>query len=107
MKLVKAIIAASSVAISGVAAGSTYVVATLPDRPHVRDSVQVRVHADTCTGARPDFGGAATAADRALFAYDVDAPLNLRKTVESTSHGMEVSSISFSSPDGGITNGAP
>src|SRR6185503_11195995 len=51
-------------AISGVAVGSTYVVATLPGRPDVRDSVRVRVHADSCSGARPNFGGAATTADR-------------------------------------------
>ena len=92
-------------AISGVAVGSTYVVATLSGRPDVRDSVRVRVHADSCSGARPDFGGVATAADRALFAYDVNAPLNLQKTVESTNNGVEGSSISFSSPDGGLVTG--
>jgi uncharacterized protein len=92
-------------AISGVAVGSTYVVATLSNRADVRDSVRVRVHADSCTGARPDFGGVATAADRALFAYDVNAPLNLQKTVESTINGVEVSKISFSSPDGGLVTG--
>jgi dienelactone hydrolase len=92
-------------AISAVAVGSTYVVATLPDRPDVRDSVRVRVHADSCSGARPDFGGVASAADRALFGYDVDAPLHLQKTVESTSNGVEASSISFSSPDGGLVTG--
>ena len=91
--------------ISAVAAGSTFVVATLSDRPGVRDSVRVRVHADSCSGARPDFGGPATAADRALFAYDVQAPLNLQKTVESTVDGVEVSSITFSSPDGGSVTG--
>ena len=32
---------------------------------------------DSCAVARPDFG-AATAADRDLFAYDVGAPLNLQ-----------------------------
>ena len=92
-------------AISAVAAGSTHVVATVSDRPDVRDSVRVRVHADSCTGARPDFGGAATAGDRELFSYDVNAPLNLQKTVESTSNGVEVSSISFGSPDGGLVTG--
>lgn len=92
-------------AIGAVAVGSTYVVATLPDRPDVRDSVRVRVHADSCTGARPDFGGVATAADRDLFRYDADAPLNLQKTVESTNDGVEVSRISFSSPDGGLVSG--
>jgi dienelactone hydrolase len=91
--------------ITAVAAGSTYVVATLPDHPDVRDSVRVRVHADSCSGARPDFGGAATAADRALFAYDAAAPLNLQRTVDSTSNGVEVSSISFSSPGGGLVTG--
>ena len=95
----------ASGAISALAVGSTYVVATLPDRPEVRDSVRVRVHADSCTGARPDFGGVATAADRDLFSYDVTAPLNLQRTVESTNNGVEVSRISFSSPDGGSVTG--
>lgn len=92
-------------AVSAVAVGSTYVVATLPDRPDVRDSVRVRVHADSCSGARPDFGGVATAADRNLFGYDVNAPLNLKKTVASTNNGVEVSNISFGSPDGGLVTG--
>lgn len=91
--------------IRAVAVGSTYVVATLSGRPDVRDSVRVRVHADSCTGARPDFGGVATAEDRSLFNYDVNAPLNLQKTVESTINGVEVSSISFNSPDGGSVTG--
>src|ERR671914_608513 len=60
---------------------------------------------DACAVARPDFGGVATEADRNLFAYDVNAPLNLQKTVESTSNGVEVSVISFSSPDGGSATG--
>jgi dienelactone hydrolase len=67
--------------------------------------VLYRMGADPCGGARPDFGGVATAGDRELFGYDVDAPLNLRKTVESTNNGVEVSSISFSSPDGGLVTG--
>ncbi|MES2521279.1 MAG: dienelactone hydrolase family protein [Gemmatimonadota bacterium] len=92
-------------AISAMAVGATYVVATLAGRPEVRDSVRVRVHADSCTGARPDFGGMATAADRALFSYDGTAPLNLQKTVTSTLNGVEVSNISFTSPDGGVVNG--
>jgi uncharacterized protein len=92
-------------AIKGVAVGATHVVATLPDRADVRDSVRVRVHGDSCSGARPDFGGVAAAADRSLFAYDVDAPLNLQKTVASTSNGVEVSNVSFSSPDGGVVTG--
>ena len=61
--------------------------------------------ADSCALARPDFGGVATAADRALFAYDVGAPLNLRETVETTQNGVRVSAISFSSPDGGSATG--
>jgi dienelactone hydrolase len=89
-------------AISAVAAGSTYVVASLLDRPEVRDSVRVRVHADSCTGARPAFG-VATAEDRKQFSYDASAPLNLQKTVESTTNGVEASSISFSGPDGLVT----
>jgi hypothetical protein len=61
--------------------------------------------ADSCAVARPDFGPAASAADRDLFAYDADAPLNLQKVVESTSKGVEVSAISFSSPGGGSVTG--
>ena len=62
--------------------------------------------ADSCAVARPNFGGVATAADRALFAYDVNAPLNLKKTLESsTSSGVEVSAISFDSPGGGPITG--
>src|SRR5215218_1172390 len=60
---------------------------------------------DSCAVARPDFGAVATEADRNLFAYDVNAPLNLQKTVESTSNGVEVSAISFSSPGGGSATG--
>jgi uncharacterized protein len=60
--------------------------------------------AGSCAAARPDFGVAA-AADLDLFAYDADAPLNLRKTVESTSNGVEVSAISFDSPAGGPATG--
>lgn len=97
-------------AISGVAVGSTYVVATLSTRADVRDSVRVRVQArtgaiDSCAVVRPDFGGPASAADRALFAYDANAPLNLQKTVESTKNGVEVSAIAFDSPDGGLVTG--
>src|SRR3712207_3153989 len=61
--------------------------------------------ADSCAVARPDFGAVATAAERDLFAYDVNAPLNLQKTIESTKTGVEVSVISFSSPDGGSVTG--
>jgi dienelactone hydrolase len=92
-------------AVTGVGVGSTYVVASLENHPAARDSVRVRVYSDSCGGARPDFGGATTAADRALFSYDVNAPLNLQKTVESTINGVEVSSISFTSPDGGLVTG--
>jgi dienelactone hydrolase len=61
--------------------------------------------ADSCAVARPDFGAVATAADRGLFAYDVNAPLSLQQTVESTKNGVEVSTIAFSSPDGGSVPG--
>jgi dienelactone hydrolase len=61
--------------------------------------------ADSCAVGRPDFGGVATEADRDLFAYDVNARLNLQKAVESTNNGVEVSAISFSSPDGGSVTG--
>jgi dienelactone hydrolase len=65
---------------------------------------------DSCLVApgllRPDFGGLASEADRALFAYDVNAPLNLQKTVQSTSTaGVEISTISYSSPAGGTVTG--
>jgi dienelactone hydrolase len=59
---------------------------------------------DSCAVARPAFG-VASAAERELFAYDVDAPLNLEKTVESTNNEVEVSAISFDSPDGGRVTG--
>jgi uncharacterized protein len=61
--------------------------------------------ADSCAVARPAFGAVASEADRKLFAYDVTAPLNLQKTVESTKSGVETSAISFSSPDGGSATG--
>src|SRR5215207_3964195 len=68
-------------------------------------AAEPRTVADSCAVARPDFGAVATAADRAQFAYDVAAPLNLQKTVESTNNGVEVSAISFGSPDGGSVTG--
>jgi uncharacterized protein len=61
--------------------------------------------ADSCAIVRPDFGGSATAADRELFAYDASAPLNLQKMVESTTNGVEVSAVSFTSPAGGLVTG--
>lgn len=57
--------------------------------------------AETCPVKRPDFGGPATAADRALFAYDANAPLNLQQTVVSTQNGTQV----FTSPAGGSVTG--
>ena len=47
----------------------------------------------------------ASEAERTLFAYDVNATLNLKKTVQFTSNGVEVSSISFNSPGGGSVTG--
>src|SRR3712207_1220801 len=61
--------------------------------------------ANSCEVVRPDFGAAATAAERDLFAYDVNAPLNLQTVVESTNHGVEVSALSVNSPDGGSVTG--
>ena len=65
---------------------------------------ELPVGADSCAIARPDFG-VATAAERSLFAYDSDAPLNLQKAVQSSTNGVEVSAISFDSPDGGRVTG--
>jgi dienelactone hydrolase len=64
-----------------------------------------RAGPDACAIARPDFGGPATAADRALFAYDGTAPLNLKKTFEATVNGVTRSAISYDSPDGGVVPG--
>ena len=96
MNPVHAIVAASLAAAAFLACGSN------PAEPGSGPQLTL---SDSCSGARPDFGGAATAADRDLFRYDVDAPLNLQKAVESTSDGVEASSISFSSPDGGLVTG--
>jgi uncharacterized protein len=60
---------------------------------------------ESCAPARPDFGGVANAADRAVFAYNANAPLDLEKAVESTNNGVEVSAISFGSPGGGSVTG--
>ena len=59
---------------------------------------------DPCAFARPDFG-VATAAERALFAYDIDAPLDLQSTVTSANDDVRVSQISFASPQGGRATG--
>ena len=72
--------------------------------PFVEPIEKSPIVADTCPLGRPDFG-VATAAERSVFAYDVNAPLNLQKTVESTVNGIEISSISFNSPDGGQATG--
>jgi len=61
--------------------------------------------AESCAPARPDFGGVANAADRALFAYNANAALDLDQVVESTNNGVEVSAISFGSPAGGSVTG--
>jgi dienelactone hydrolase len=67
--------------------------------------IETPAFVDTCPAARPDFGALATAADRALFAYDANAPLNLQRTVDSTASGVEFNSISFDSPGGGSVPG--
>jgi uncharacterized protein len=71
----------------------------------VEPIIQPPVGVDSCTLARPDFGAPATQAELGLFAYDVNAPLNLQKTVESTVGGVEVSAISYDSPAGGRVTG--
>ena len=96
-------------AIRAVGTGSTYVVATLLDRPDVHDSVRVRVHplaitGDSCPGSRPSFG-VATEAERALFAYDASAPLNVKKTVKTTNSVFTLSDVSYDSPAGGSVPG--
>ncbi|HEX8359456.1 MAG TPA: prolyl oligopeptidase family serine peptidase [Longimicrobium sp.] len=96
-------------AIRAVGVGSTYVVGTLSDRPSARDSVLVRVHplvisGDPCPASRPEFG-VATAAERALFAYDANAPLNLQKTAQSTTAAFALSTITYNSPAGGSVTG--
>lgn len=60
---------------------------------------------DSCAIARPNFGTMATAEERALFAYNANAPLNLQKSGQSTKNGVETSIISFISPDGGSVTG--
>ena len=60
---------------------------------------------ESCSAARPDFGGPATEADRALFSYSVNEPLNLQQTVESTQNGVQFSGISYTSPEGGSVPG--
>lgn len=99
----------ASGAIRAVGTGSTFVVATLSDRPDARDSVRVRVHTlptagDPCPASRPQFG-VATEAERALFAYDAAAPLNLQKTAQTTTAVSTLSTISYDSPAGGSATG--
>ena len=80
-----------------------------PNRPNVTPSDATTpptpTGQDTCAVSRPDFGGPASGAERALFAYDTTAPLDLTKAVESRDKGVEVSVVSFSSPDGGTVPG--
>lgn len=59
---------------------------------------------DTCSTARPVFGTASNA-DRNLFTYNVNAPLNVQVTVENQTNLVRVSSISFDSPGGGRATG--
>src|SRR5690349_16762332 len=73
--------------------------------PIIQPITKPPVSLDSCAVARPDLGGPATQADLSLFAYDVNASLNLQKTVESTSGGVEFSGISYDSPAGGRVTG--
>jgi dienelactone hydrolase len=90
-------------------AGSTYVVAVASDRAEARDSIRVRVlapptYADPCPAARPHFG-VATAAERALFAYDAGAPLDLQRSAQTTTAVSTLSDITYDSPAGGSVTG--
>ena len=84
-------------------AGAALVVLLLPACANSTAGADV-IGGDSCAIARPDFG-LPTAGDRGIFAYNVNAPLNLQKNVESTSNGVEVSAISFDSPGGGRATG--
>ena len=75
------------------------------DADPIEPIVDPPVGVDSCAVARPSFGAAATQAELGLFAYDVNAPLNLQKTVENTSGGVEFSGISYDSPAGGRVTG--
>ena len=77
---------------------------TVPTGAEANASTFILRH-DSCLVSRPNFGGPATEADRALFAYDVNAPLNLQKTVLSTNNGVQVSEITYTSPGGGSVPG--
>jgi dienelactone hydrolase len=96
-------------AVRATGTGSTYVVATLAERSDARDSVSIRVHpfaasGDPCPASRPTFG-VATEADRALFAYDASAPLNLTRTAQTTTAAFTLSNIAYASPAGGSVTG--
>ena len=73
--------------------------------PIIEPITQPPVGADSCTLARPDFGGPAMQAELSIFAYDVNAPLNLQKTIENGVGAVEVSAISYDSPGGGRVTG--
>ncbi len=73
--------------------------------PIIEPITQPPVVVDSCTLARPDFGGPAAQAELSLFAYDVNAPLNLQKTIENGVGAVEVSAISYDSPAGGRVTG--
>jgi dienelactone hydrolase len=75
------------------------------DVDQIIEPITTPVVGDSCAVARPDLGGPATQADLSLFAYDVNAPLNLQKTIESGSGGVEISAISYDSPAGGRVTG--
>ena len=98
MKHAKALLFGSWLAASFVACAGS-------DTDPIEPITQPPVAADSCTLARPDFGGPATQADVGLFAYDVNAPLNLQKTIENGVGAVEVSSISYDSPAGGRVTG--
>ena len=95
------LIGALSAACAGACAGAD---ADPLVEPIVEPVVRPPLAVDSCTIARPSFGAPATQAELSLFAYDVGAPLNLQKRVE-TAGAVEVSAISFDSPAGGRVPG--
>lgn len=98
MKHAKAVVALVALIVAACAASDV--------DPIVEPITQTPAGPDSCTLARPSFGAPATVADLGLFAYNVNAPLNLQKTVESTtSGGVEISAISYDSPAGGRVTG--
>lgn len=97
-------------------AGGATIVTSAPGYATLSQSVSLIKGANThdvaltavenCDVVRPTFG-IATEEERSLFAYDVNAPLNLQRqvvdTIYAASSGVETSNISYSSGDQVVT----